>query len=57
MNDPKVVLVEIMWNDGRIERAEGEDAGRIWKAIHETIPNISMMKVVREPLRFKHDGS
>ena len=51
MNDPKVVLVEIMWSDGRLERAEGDDAAKLWKAIHEVACTVPLMKVVREPLR------
>ena len=33
MSDEKAVRIEVEWDNGRIERAEGDDAAKIWDAI------------------------
>lgn len=59
MSDPtKAIRIEVEWDDGRLERAEGDDAAKIWDAInngfmmqhiHGMPYSGPKMKVIREP--------
>ena len=55
---PQASRIEVEWNDGRLERAEGDDAAEIWKAIeggfvmnhiHGIDYSGPKMKVIKEP--------
>jgi hypothetical protein len=58
MSDVKTVRIEVEYDDGMIERAEGDEAAEIWRAVNGsfTLQHIHGMpyrgpklKVVREP--------
>ena len=60
MNDERAVRIEVEWDNGRIERAEGEDATTIWRAIqggfamnqlHGMPYNGPKMKVIKDAER------
>lgn len=60
MSEEKAVRIEVEWDNGRIERAEGEDAAKIWDAIqggfvmghiHGMTYSGPKMKVIRDAER------
>src|SRR5579864_9526164 len=37
MNEPKAIRIQVEYDDGHLERAEGEDAPKIWTALSSAL--------------------